>query len=224
MKGDSIIVEAHHEAAASDIIPIILPVLGKTGDRFTISVAGQSGSGKSETATAIARALEPHGVESVIFHQDDYFIHPPRSNDAARRADIGWVGTGEVRLDLMDEHLAAFISGAGRIDKPLVDYEKDTIGSESMATGNARVALADGTYTTLLRNVICRVFIDRNYLDTRAHREKRKRDESELDPFIDRVLEIEHRIISAQKELADIIVNKDYSVTVISKSFQAGAR
>jgi uridine kinase len=121
----------------------------------------------------------------------------------------------------MDAHLDAFLRGAGTIEKPLADYAKDTILSETMDTGNARVALADGTYTSLLENVNCRVFIDRSYLDTRAHREKRKRDESELDPFIDRVLEIEHAIISAHKERADIIVNRDYSVTVVSNTFQA---
>jgi uridine kinase len=217
MKGDSVIIEAHHRAAASGIIEVILPSIEQSDQRFTISVAGQSGSGKTETATAIAMALEPHGIESVIFHQDDYFVHPPRTNDATRRAGIDWVGTGEVRLDLMDEHLAAFINGARLIEKPLVDYENDTILSEKLYMERARVALADGTYTTLLQNVNCRVFIDRDYLDTRAHREKRKRDESELDPFIDRVLEIEHRIISAHRENADIVVNRDYSVTVVKQ-------
>ena len=221
MKGDSVIIEAHHEAAASDNVPVILPVLEQSGNRYTISVAGQSGSGKTETATAIAQALEPFEIESVIFHQDDYFVHPPKTNDATRRADINWVGIGEVHLDLMDEHLDAFLKGAGKLEKPLVDYEKDTILEEIIDTGRARVALADGTYTTLLRNVNCRIFIDRDYLSTRAHREKRKRDESELDPFIDRVLEIEHRIISAHIKHADIIVNKDYSITVVGNSLQA---
>jgi len=216
VKGDSIIVEPHHEKAASGIVPAILPLLELSGQRFTISVAGQSGSGKSETATAIARALEPHGIKSVILQQDDYFVYPPKTNDAARRNDISWVGTQEVRLDLMDEHLEAFSKGAARIEKPLVDYEKDTILSESMETGDARVGIADGTYTTLLENVMCRVFIDRDYLDTRAHREKRRRDESELDPFIDKVLEIEHEIISAQRDLANIIVNRDYSVSIVN--------
>ena len=217
MKGDSVIIEAHHRAAASGISAVILPSIEQSDQRFTISVAGQSGSGKTETATAIAMALEPHGIESVIFHQDDYFVHPPRTNDATRRAGIDWVGTGEVHLDLMDEHLAAFTHGAGLIEKPLVDYVEDTILSEILDTASAGVALADGTYTTLLQNVNCRVFIDRDYHFTRAHREKRKRDESELDPFIDRVLEIEHRIISAHREYADIIVNRDYSVTVVKQ-------
>jgi uridine kinase len=214
MKGDSIIVETHHRKAASGVIPAILPVLEQSDRRFTISVAGQSGSGKSETATAIAQGLEAHGINSVIFQQDDYFVYPPKTNDAARRADISWVGTQEVRLDLMDEHLKAFIDGVSPIEKPLVDYELDAVLSEWMDPGEARVGIADGTYTTLLQNVSCRVFIDRDYHATRAHREKRLRDESELDPFIDRVLEIEHGIITAHRELAHIIVNEDYSVTI----------
>jgi uridine kinase len=171
---------------------------------------------------AIALALAGHGIESLIFQQDDYFIHPPRTNDATRRADISWVGTQEVRLDLMDEHLAAFLEGAGEIEKPLVDYHDDAIGSEVMEPGSAQVAIADGTYTTLLKEVMCHVFIDRDYLDTRAHREKRRRDDSELDPFIDRVLEIEHEIISSNRALADIVVNKDYSITVVSERLGTG--
>jgi len=221
MKGDSIIVEDHHRKAASGIVPVLLPILQASKQRYTISVAGQSGAGKSETAMAIALSLASHGIESVIFQQDDYFIHPPRTNDATRRADISWVGTQEVKLDLMDEHLAAFLEGASEIEKPLVDYHQDAIGSEVMEPGSAQVAIADGTYTTLLKEVMCHVFIDRDYLETRAHREKRRRDDSELDPFIDRVLEIEHEIISSNKALADIVVNRDYSITVVSERLRA---
>ncbi len=214
MKGDSIIVEPHHEAAAKEIVPAILPVLQASGERYTISVAGESGSGKSETATAIARALAAHGIESVIFHQDDYFILPPRSNDAARRADIAWVGPQEVRLDLMDAHLQEFLDGAETVDKPLVVYGEDAVLGETMNVGSAQAAIADGTYTTMLENIRCRVFIDRDYRATRAHREKRKRHASELDPFIDQVLQIEHAIIASHKPRADILVNQDYSVTL----------
>ena len=216
MKGDSIIVEEHHRKAASGIVPVLLPILKRTEQRYTISVAGQSGAGKSETAMAIAQALEASGIQSAIFQQDDYFVHPPKTNDATRRADISWVGVQEVKLGLMDEHLSAFLDGNSKIDKPLVDYHRDAIGSEVMEPGAAQVAIADGTYTTLLKKVMCHVFIDRDYLDTRSHREKRRRDDSELDPFIDRVLEIEHEIISSNKSLADIVVNRDYSITVVS--------
>ena len=215
MKGDSIIVEPHHIRAASSIVLIILPILENSNQRLTLSVAGQSGSGKSETATAIAQALQPHGLKCVILQQDDYFVYPPKTNDQARRDDITWVGPQEVRLELMDAHLGAFLDGASKIEKSLVIYAQDMISSEVMEIGGARIAIADGTYTSLLHNVMCRVFIARDYRDSRAHREKRRRDDSELDPFIDRVLEIEHGIISGHLSRADIIVNKDYSVSVV---------
>ena len=220
MKGDSIVVEPHHVKAAAEIVPLIMPLLVNTDDRICLSVAGQSGSGKSETATAIAQALKPHGYQSVIFHQDDYFVHPPKTNDQARRADISWVGTGEVRLDLMDQHLGAFLNGAAELEKPLVIYADDAITTETMEFGAARVAIADGTYTSLLKNVMVRVFIERSYRETRPHREKRSRDASELDPFIDQVLEIEHQIISAHRQYADIIISKDYAVSIAGNRLQ----
>ncbi len=214
MKGDSVVVEAHHRKAASGIVPLLLPVLEGKNGRHTVSIAGQSGSGKSETAVALSEALGAHGIECVILQQDDYFVHPPKTNDLTRRKDIGWVGTQEVRLDLMDEHAGAFLVGEKQVEKPLVDYASDSIGSEVLGFGPAQVLIAEGTYTTCLENCRTHVFIDRTYHETRKHREKRMRDASELDPFIDRVLEIEHGIISSHKPRADIIVESDYDVTV----------
>jgi len=215
MRGDTIIVEEHHRRAAAEILPKLLAQIGAKEGKYTITVAGESGSGKSETATAIAEALAPEGITSVILQQDDYFVHPPKSNDRTRRADIGWVGPQEVKLELLDSHLKAFREDAEAIDKPLVDYETDTIGEERLALADAQVAIAEGTYTTLLDNADAHIFIARDFEQTRAHREKRKRDAAELDPFIDDVLKIEHDIISAHRGRAQIVINADYSVTII---------
>ncbi len=213
MRGDTIIVEEHHRKAAAQITPLILPKISATQGRYTITVAGESGSGKSETATAIAEALAEQGIKSIIFQQDDYFVYPPKTNDRIRRKDIAWVGPQEVKLGLLDAHLQAFLDGAETVDKPLVVYEDDSVESEILETGDARVAIAEGTYTSLLEKVDTRVFIDRNYEDTLAHRLKRNRDASELDDFTSNVLKIEHDIIASHKPRADIVINQDYSVT-----------
>ncbi|UCE78727.1 MAG: zeta toxin family protein [Nitrospiraceae bacterium] len=210
MKGDSIVVEEHHIRAAQGAVKIMLPEIIKNKGKYTISVAGESGSGKSEIATAIANELKTKGMTSVIFQQDDYFIYPPRTNDAVRRKDITWVGPQEVKLDLLDQHLRDFLDGKDRVTKPLVCYEEDCVEDDTIQLAHAEIAIADGTYTTLLQNVNARIFIDRDYRDTRKHREKRIRHASELDPYIDKVLEIEHGIISRHKAKAFIIVNKDY--------------
>ncbi len=212
MLGDSIVVEKHHLEAAAGIVEIVLPLIERHPGKYTISIAGESGSGKSETATALAAALNTSGKSCLILQQDDYFIYPPKTNDQTRRADIGWVGPQEVRLDLLDADLQSFRGGSSVIAKPLVIYEEDRITTERLDVGDSQVLIAEGTYTTTLSNVNTHVFIDRDYLQTRSHRDKRRRSDAELDPFIEKVLAIEHEIISAHKALAQLIVDKDYFV------------
>ena len=212
MKGDSIVVEVHHTRAAEGIVGLLLPEMQATAGRYVLTVAGESGSGKSETATAIVRTLEQSGIGSVILQQDDYFIYPPKTNDRKRREDLGWVGPGEVQLDKLDDNLRKLRGGSAGISKPLVIYAEDRITEETLDAGDAQVVITDGTYTTLLENVDRHVFIDRSWIETRSHREKRSRDQAELDEFINSVLAIEHDIISANKEKADIIITAGYDV------------
>ncbi len=210
MRGDIIIVEDHHRAAAALIVDHIAEAAAAKPGRYTITVAGESGSGKSETAQAIAEAFAAGGTISAIYQQDDYFVHPPRTNDRTRREDISWVGSGEVRLDLLDAHLQAALDGADEVEKPLVSYEEDRIDTETMDLRDATVVIAEGTYTSLLENVDTRVFIARNRLDTMEHRMKRGRED--FDPFIEDVLTIEHDIISKHRELADVVITRAYDV------------
>lgn len=213
MEGDSIVIEDHHRRAAAAIAKALLEKLKNNGERQAITIAGESGSGKSETAAALKEALAGSDIHALVLQQDDYFVYPPRSNDAARRRNIDWVGPGEVRIDLMDEHLKAFLHGAEVIEKPLVIYERDAVEAENFDCADAQVMIAEGTYTTLLKSAHWRVFIARDWQQTRAHREKRRRNDSELDPFIDQVLSIEHDIISEHRALADFVIEADYSVS-----------
>lgn len=213
MQGDSIVVEAHHRRAANGICKLIVDAIKGSAAPCVVTIAGESGSGKSEIARALADALAEHEIPSLILQQDDYFKLPPRSNDSARRKDIGWVGPQEVHLDVMNSNLEAFIGGADTLQKPLVNYTDDAISEETLAVNDARVLIVEGTYTTLLKNVDTRVFIDRSYLETRKHREKRARHASELDPFIDRVLAIEHEIIASHKIRATVIIDSNYEAS-----------
>jgi len=210
MKGDIIIVEDHHRAAAAQIVDAVLPAVKAKEARYTITVAGESGSGESETARAIADALGERGIGAAVLQQDDYFLLPPRTNDAARRANIRWVGPTEVRLDLLNEHLQAALEGANEITKPLVIYEEDRVDEEVIDITAARVVIAEGTYTSLLEQVDTRVFITRNRLETMEYRQMRGREQ--FDPFLEQVLEIEHDIISRHRSRADAVITRDYDV------------
>lgn len=210
MQGDKILVQEHHIRAAEAISDILLPRVKGTAGRYAISIGGESGSGKSELAVATSEALEKQEISTIILQQDDYFVYPPHTNDSKRRQDITRVGLSEVRLDLLDDHVHSFLSGATTIEKPLVLYQEDRIVSETLPLANVDVMIVEGTYTTLLKNVNSRIFIDRTNKQTKAARLKRNREPA--DAFLEQVLQIEHDIISTHKHLADILVTSSFAV------------
>ncbi len=216
MKGDIIVLEEHHRNAARTIVPEIVESVKAKDARFTISVAGESGSGKSETGKAIAEELQTHDIRSVLLGQDDYFVLPPRSNDAKRRVDDSWLGPHvEVRLDVLEQNLIDAISGSDEIVKPLIDYDQNSIESETVDLRGIKVVIAEGTYTSLLKNIDTRVFIARNRVDTLEHRQKRNRGNEVGDLFVENILKMEHKIIAGHRQLADFVITRDYDVICV---------
>jgi uridine kinase len=213
MKGDVLILEEYHRRAAGEIVPHIIDKIRNKNTRYIITVAGESGSGKSETGRAIADELAKYGIKSVILGQDDYFILPPKSNNLKRREDPGWLGPHvEVKLEDMEQNLVDAIQGKNEITKPLVDYGSNAVEEETISLVGVKVVIAEGTYTSLLKHVDSRVFIDRNWLDTLEYRRKRNRGAEAGDPFIEQVLGTEHKIIAGHRQLADFVILKNYNV------------
>ena len=213
MKGDVVIVEEYHRKAAEVIVSKILKeIQGKAG-RFTLTVAGESGSGKSEMGQAIRDELADFGIKAVVLGQDDYFVLPPYDNNARRREDPEWLGPHiEVKMDILEGNLKDALAGAGQIEKPLIDYNKNTIEMEIINLEGVQVVIAEGTYTSLLKHIDKRVFINSSRLDTLAYREKRNRGNEVGDDFIEKVLTMEHKIIAGHKNLADFVITRDHEV------------
>jgi uridine kinase len=213
MKGDVLILEEYHRRAAGEIVPHIIDKIRNKNTRYIITVAGESGSGKSETGRAIADELAKYGIKSVILGQDDYFNLPPKSNNLKRREDPEWLGPHvEVKLEDMEQNLVDAIQGKNEITKPLVDYGSNAVEEETISLAGVKAVIAEGTYTSLLKHVDSRVFIDRNWLDTLEYRRKRHRGAEAGDPFIEQVLGTEHKIIAGHKQLADFVILKNYNV------------
>ena len=212
MKGDVIHIGEEHRAAAGTIVDHYWSDIERSDVPFVFTVAGESGRGKSETGHAIQEAVESRGKAAYVFQQDDYFVLPPKSNDARRREDISWVGTQEVRLDLLDEHLSLARERSGSVEKPVIDYDADRIESETVDLSNIAVIVAEGTYTTLL-TADRHVFIDRNRLQTMESRKKRAREP--IEPFLEQVLELEHQIIAQHKDRAHVIISNEYEVSFV---------
>ena len=208
MKGDILIIDENHRKAAKQVVDLIFEKICNRGNKYVITVAGESGAGKSEIADSIAEALEKENIKSFIFGQDDYFVYPPKTNARQREKDINWVGMQEVKRDLLDQNIKDVLDGNHEIIKPLVDFNADKIGKETVNLKDYDVLIAEGTYTTTLKNADCRVFINRNKLDTLESRKKRAREKQ--DEFLEKILTIEHEIISQHKKLADIIITKEW--------------
>ncbi|MDF1504515.1 hypothetical protein [Roseisolibacter sp. H3M3-2] len=178
--------------------------------RCVVGIAGESGSGKSVTATTLARVLGTRGVAAAVLYQDDYFRRPPRVNHAARLADLAAVGPHEVNLLLLAEQVAAFRAGADAVEGPLVDYANDRFLTQRHALAGRSVLIVEGTYALHLDDLDVRVFLEATHLDTAERRAARARDHHE--PIIDVILDIEHRIIARQAERAHVVVDREFRV------------
>lgn len=210
MIGDKLLITDYHKAAARMIMEHLKVLEMKVP--FSISISGESGSGKSEIAEVLRKNLSADGKRVLVLGQDDYFRLPPHSNHKQRKIDINWVGPMEVQLRLMSEHVRTICSlEKKQVVKPLVYFSDDKIGTETI-TGPFDVVIAEGTYTSLLEDIHVRVFIDGDFRVTKLHRLARNRDQSleknhEHDlKFLEQVLEIEHEIISKHKNLAHIVI------------------
>lgn len=180
------------------------------GERAVIGVAGESGSGKSISAVALRRELEAHGRSTIVLHQDDYFVRPPRANHAWRCADLARVGPHEVRLELLAAHIAAFRAGERDVAVPSVDYPSDSIRSRRLDFGPVDVLIVEGTYVLLLDDLDVRIFLEATHHETAARRRGRNRDADE--PIIDRILAIEHDLVAPQHERAHMTIDRDFVV------------
>lgn len=207
MIGDKLVITDYHRQAAASVMDAlrVKMLAAEPGTILAVSVAGESGSGKSEIAHCLSELVEADGRKTFIFGQDDYFKLPPKSNHEKRLEDIAWVGPGEVRLDLLDQHIAALKRDPDKpLTKPLVYFEENEIREEVVQPGKLDVIIAEGTYTSLLENLDLRAFIDRDYHQTKKARLKRARDPDVQ--FLEQVLEIEHQEISRHKARADVVI------------------
>jgi uridine kinase len=209
MRDDILIITEDHRKAAKGLFDLLLFRIESHRGKFILTIAGESGAGKSEVAASLAMLLEEKGIPVYIIQQDDYFQFPPRTNARMREDDIRWVGPGEVRIDLINRNIESVIKGDDPVEKPLVIFSEDSITTEQVHFSPYKVIILEGTYTSLVQGIDCRVFIDRDLDDTREDRLKRNRERQ--DEYLDKILQIEHAIISRHKDLADIIITKDFN-------------
>lgn len=177
-------------------------------EKLVIGIAGESGSGKTISAKCLQLALAKLDLESLILHQDNYYFLPPQQNHEKRKEDLGWVGIQEVNFDLWQSHIRQFKSHEKAIVVPVVDYKKSIFTETQFEISKKHILIVEGVYSFFLDKLDFSIFLEKTYKDSIEERTQRTREV--YDPFIEKVLEIEHQIVFPLKEKADVIVSKDY--------------
>jgi uridine kinase len=183
--------------------------------RFHIAVAGESGSGKTTLAYSLIEALSEYPrLRSAVLKIDDYFFLPPQSNHKQRLIDISHVGPQEVDLARLDENLAQSWAGASQIISPVKSYLTDSSGEEIVHLEEIQCIFIEGTYSLMVQNLDYRIFIDRPFFLTFEDRLRRGRDTWALEnkEWNEKLLGIEHEIISKTQEAADVVITREYSL------------
>jgi uridine kinase len=204
-----------HVKASLVIVANIINCIKAKEQRYIISLAGESGCGKTQTAKALVAELSRQGINSLVLSQDDYFFLPPFANDAMRKKSPEWLGPHkEVNMKLLDDTLVEAIVG-DKINVSHIDYDTNIETIENVSLQGIKLLIVEGAYTSLLKHIDKRIFIDVDYNDTLKFRKLRNRGNEVNDPFVENILETEHKIIAGHKYLADFIITKDYDVISI---------
>ena len=163
MRGDSIVVEAHHVKAASGIVKLVLPLIEAHPGKYTITIAGNPAAASRRRRPRLRRAggrgqdlSDPPAGRLFRLPAKDQRPHAPRGHHLGRPAG-GALGSPEATIS------KPFGRRVPAIEKPLVIYEEDRVTSERLDTATPRWPSPKAPTRRLLSNVDTRVFIDRDY-------------------------------------------------------------
>lgn len=181
-------------------------------NKIVIAIAGESGSGKSVTATCFKRVLNNHDIPTITVHMDDFFHLPPHTNHMHRLASFDNVGYQEVAIDKLSELIQQFKSDAPSVEKPLVHYNDNKITEEIIQLEAIEALIIEGTYSFLATGIDLKIFMERDFKQTKTDRIERNRGNESNDPFVEKVLEKEHTLIAPFIHQADLLICTDFSV------------
>ncbi|MCK5776559.1 MAG: hypothetical protein KAH25_10295 [Bacteroidales bacterium] len=208
MLGDVLLITEKHLTAAHEIVKVVLE---KKKEKYIIGISGESGSGKSELAHAVAKELKSHGIIAKPLHIDNYYRILPLER-TQWRTDNGIekvVGFGEYDWDTINRNIKEFKNNE-KSTGPCVDLVTEQVDQLTTDYSTVDMIIVDGLYAIETDAVDLRVFIELTYHETKkAQKVRGKEPQNE---YRARVLEQEHKTVQSMKPKADLLVGMDYLV------------
>lgn len=211
MLGDVLLIDDKHRVAGEIIIQEILK---RRKNKFTVAISGESGTGKTELAHVIAKGLRKHGVFAKPIHIDNYYNTLPleRTDYRQKNGIENVVGYNEYDWDTIYRNINDFKEG-NKSTMPCVDLVTEQVDTLITDFKDVDMLIIDGLYAMKTDHIDLKIFIDITYHDTgKAQLLRGKEPQNE---YRMKVLLQEHKMVSSLKELADIIIKKDYNVEIL---------
>ncbi len=212
MLGDVLLIEDKHRKAGEKIIEEILK---RKKENFTVAISGESGTGKTELAHVIAKGLRKHGLFAKPIHTDNYYrILPLERTEWRQKNGVDKVvGYDEYNWDQINKTVADFKEKTFST-MPCVDLVTEQVDLLTTNFADIDMLIIDGLYAMNLKDVDLKVFIDITYHETgKAQKLRGKEPQNE---YRMKVLLKEHEMVKNLKEMANIMIHKDYSVEILS--------
>ncbi len=212
MLGDVLLIEDKHRKAGEKIIEEILK---RKKENFTVTISGESGTGKTELAHVIAKGLRKHGLFAKPIHTDNYYrILPLERTEWRQKNGVDKVvGYDEYNWDQINKTVADFKEKTFST-MPCVDLVTEQVDLLTTNFADIDMLIIDGLYAMNLKDVDLKVFIDITYHETgKAQKLRGKEPQNE---YRMKVLLKEHEMVKNLKKMANIMIHKDYSVEILS--------
>lgn len=208
MLGDVLLITEKHQAAAKEIVKVVLE---NKKDKFIIGISGESGSGKSELAHSVAKELKKQGIVAKPLHIDNYYRILPLER-TQWRLDNGIeevVGFGEYDWETINRNVDEFKRGVESTG-PCVDLVTEQVDQLTTNYKDVDMLIIDGLYSIQTEGIDLSVFIELTYHETKKAQVVRGKEPQ--NEYRARVLEQEHKVVQSLKPKADLLVNMEYQV------------
>lgn len=218
MLGDILLINDMHKDAAKVIREYVQKDRKKKGRRYRyiVGISGESGSGKSELAHALGKLLKQDKIRVKVIHTDNYYkIQPLLREEWRRNKGFDKIGLDEYDWVKIRKTIRDFKESQECVI-PCIDLIPEQVDKLITDFSKIDLLIIDGLYAIHADDIDLRIFIDLTYRETKINQILRLKEA--MTDFRLQILEREHRSVESLRPLADLIVDKTYSVVKAEKT------